>query len=401
MTPVHLAFLYWPDVRPLSLTLIDEALQLAARLHPEARYAVSFLQAEPPEAGAWPLPGEPWTERLGGVERLFLLAEEPPELASYFGTDSLARAGTARAGLLPSRSFMDGMKYDLDIEATSNAQIRMVFNAITNEELVANIEGKFNITGDGRQWFGDLTVERAYYNFFKRFNAEGTIRYRGNVLNPELDIKATYTGQRPDTAGRTETVVVTFKITGTRLEPKADVSMTISGEDYYQYRGLKSNDVQSDAIQFIVYGSFPLSASQRAEAGNNIGATVSSSILTGASSLLTGTLSEFLRQQTGFINSVEFSYNAGGTQRTLSESADIRLSGVAWSGIWRYGGKILDKPLSNANFSIQYSFGTILNKPSLRNLMFELERRVETNILSTTDELKQTNSLRLFYRFSF
>ena len=78
MTPVHLAFLYWPDVRPLTLALIDEALQLAARLHPEALYEVAFLQAEPRAAGSWPLPGEPWQERLAGCERLFLLAEEPP-----------------------------------------------------------------------------------------------------------------------------------------------------------------------------------------------------------------------------------------------------------------------------------------------------------------------------------
>ncbi|MNC25286.1 HTH-type transcriptional regulator CdhR [compost metagenome] len=78
MTPVHLAFLYWPDVRPLTLSLIDEALQLAARLHPEALYEVAFLQAEPRAADGWPLPGAPWQERLSGSERLFLLAEEPP-----------------------------------------------------------------------------------------------------------------------------------------------------------------------------------------------------------------------------------------------------------------------------------------------------------------------------------
>jgi hypothetical protein len=331
-------------------------------------------------------------------------AAAPRELASYFGADSVVTGGEGDLAGAPSKSFLDGMKYDLDIEtAGSNTQIRMIFNAITSEELVAYIDGKFNITGDGRQWFGDLTVNRAYYNFFKRFNAEGTIHYRGNVLNPELDIQATYAAQRSDTAasGGKENVVVTFKITGTRLEPKADISMTIDGEDYNLYnRGPTSHDVQSDAIQFIVYGNFPLTAPQRAEAGTNIGSTVSISLLTGASSLLTGTLSEFLRRQTGFINSVEFSYN-GGLRNTVGESADIRLTGVAWSGIWRYGGKILDKPLSNANFSIQYSFGTIFDRPSLRNLMIELERKVETNTLSTTDEMKQTNSLRLFYRFSF
>jgi transcriptional regulator GlxA family with amidase domain len=78
MTPMHLIFLYWPDVRPLTLTLIDECLQLAARLHPEAGYTVSYLQAEPRGTGSWPLPGEAWQGRLHG-ERLFLLAEEIPE----------------------------------------------------------------------------------------------------------------------------------------------------------------------------------------------------------------------------------------------------------------------------------------------------------------------------------
>ena len=121
MTPVHLAFLYWPDVRPLSLTLIDEALQLAARLHPEARYAVSFLQAEPAAAGAWPLPGEPWAERLGSAERLFLLADEPPELTPTLAAAlrqaarSSAVLGAVGAGLYPlaKLGLLDGYRVAL------------------------------------------------------------------------------------------------------------------------------------------------------------------------------------------------------------------------------------------------------------------------------------------------
>ncbi len=107
MNPVHLAFLYWPDVRPLTLTLIDEALQLAMRLHPEALYTVSFLQAAPVEGDGWALPGQPWQERLEGSERLFLLAEEPPELGSELATAlrQLARhgglLGAVGAGLYP------------------------------------------------------------------------------------------------------------------------------------------------------------------------------------------------------------------------------------------------------------------------------------------------------------
>lgn len=65
----HLAFLYWPDVRPLTLSLIDEVLQLAGRLHPEARYEIGFLQAEPPHGGGWSLPGQPWGGNLAGGGR--------------------------------------------------------------------------------------------------------------------------------------------------------------------------------------------------------------------------------------------------------------------------------------------------------------------------------------------
>jgi len=107
MTPVHLAFLYWPDVRPLSLTLIDEALQLAARLHPEALYEVAFLKAEPREAGGWQLPGVPWQAATGACERLFLLAEEPPELAAELAAELHQSAqrgallGAVGAGLYP------------------------------------------------------------------------------------------------------------------------------------------------------------------------------------------------------------------------------------------------------------------------------------------------------------
>jgi hypothetical protein len=109
-------------------------------------------------------------------------------------------------------------------------------------------------------------------------------------------------------------------------------------------------------------------------------------------------LSEFLRTQTGVINSVELNFN---NQVGTSESADIRLSGTAWNGYWRYGGQILDDPLGNANFSVLYSFGSIFNTPTLRNLLMELESKVERGTFGQANDLKRTNSARLFYRFSF
>lgn len=325
----------------------------------------------------------------------------------YFGSmeDTTLHNNGRQAGL-PTKSFLDGVRYDLDIETVGGTtEIQMIFNPATAERLVAGIEGRFFILDDGKRWIGDLTIERAYYYFFKRFDAEGTIRYSGDFLNPELDIEAQYQGTRTTRpAGDTlstivERIVVNLKISGTRIEPKLAISMTIDGIDYYSYRGVTSSDVQNDAVAFILTGTFPLSKSEANDVASDLRTTVGTSLFSGAASLLTSSLSEFLRTKTGFIYSVELSY---GAQGSFGESADIRVSGTAFNGLWRYGGRILGDPISNANFSLLYSLGDIVNRPSLRNFMFELERRVETGTIGgQTNDIRGINSARMFYRFSF
>ena len=331
--------------------------------------------------------------------------------ARYFYTETPSgRNENDRGNGTPKKSFVDGIHYDLDIEAAGgNTEFRMIFNAATNEELVANLVGKFSITEDGRRWIGTLTIERAYYNFVKRFDAEGTIRYSGEFLNPELDITARYEGLRtlPDTSasvrgGKPEKIVVTMKITGTKSAPKLAWSMTIDEVDYYSYRGVTSNDVQTDAVAFILAGTFPLSKSEANEAAANLdlGPAASGALLTGASSLFTNALSEYLRRETGFIQSIEFRYGTEGSG--FGDRANIRLSGVAAGGLWRYGGKLFSSGnLGDADVSILYSLGDIFDRSSLKNFMFEFERRVETNKNGDVTDKKETNSARVFYRFSF
>ena len=55
----------------------------------------------------------------------------------------------------------------------------------------------------------------------------------------------------------------------------------------------------------------------------------------------------------------------------------------------------------NPGFSVLYSLGRVFNTPTLRNLMMELESKVERGSFGQTNDLKRTNSARLFYRFSF
>ncbi|WP_322978352.1 transcriptional regulator ArgR [Pseudomonas sp. C11] len=82
MTPHRIGFLYWPGTKALTLSLAEEALRVAQRVHPEVLYELVFLQAEPLVAGDWRLPGEPWAGHLDGLHKLFLLADAPPAQVS-------------------------------------------------------------------------------------------------------------------------------------------------------------------------------------------------------------------------------------------------------------------------------------------------------------------------------
>lgn len=342
------------------------------------------------------------------VDDTVKVAEEGTEsVASRYFTSAAnngRRFATLSGEEIRTPSFIEGLRYDLNVEfAGTNNEVRMIFNAATNEELVAYVAGKVAITEDGKYWVGTVTIPRASYNFYgKRFDAEGTISYTGNFLDPELNITATYEGtRRYDDNSKEENVVVTYKITGTRFAPQPEISMRIDDVDYAAYKATPtSNDVESDALTFLITNNFPLSRGERNDIAAQVGPTVGAGLVGGATSLLTSAFAEFLRTKTGFINSFEFRYDRGGS---FGESADVRLGGTAFKGYWRYGGKILEDPFSNANFSILYSFGDIFDKPSLRNFMFELERKVDTSLLVGSIEAtrREINSARFFYRFSF
>jgi transcriptional regulator GlxA family with amidase domain len=102
MTQIHsTGFLIWPCTRALTLALVEEALAQARRLQPGADCTPHYLHAEPmPDSGL--LPGEFWEGRLHGLQRLFLLADQPqvqvaPALAAALR--QLARNGTQLVAL--------------------------------------------------------------------------------------------------------------------------------------------------------------------------------------------------------------------------------------------------------------------------------------------------------------
>jgi translocation-and-assembly-module (TAM) inner membrane subunit TamB-like protein len=298
-------------------------------------------------------------------------------------------------------TFLDRLRYNVSIETRGNNAIKMIFTPSTNEELYAELEGKVSLVNNRgyASLTGEITVSpNSYYNFFKRFDASGKLKFVGQWDNPELEIEATYVGYRTDPAHDSlqQKVIVQLNITGTRNEPKLAMSMKVQlspGEEPVDWTTeARGGDVQSDAISFILTGRFrdDLSSKERGDIATTVGSTAGSGFTVG---LLSGVLSDFLRQEFPFIRSAELNYEGG----NVGQGANVRLSGEAFKGYWQVGGKILND-IGNANVSYSMSLGDVLKASSIHNLFLEIQRRVEGDL---SEERKLTNEARLFYRFSF
>ncbi len=307
------------------------------------------------------------------------------------------------AGEMQTESkFLAGLTYDVTLETKGTTSIRMIFNPATSEELYAELDGKINLqrVGNRNYSIGEISVsERSYYNFFKRFEAAGKLKFLGDPNNPELDIKATYSGLRkpptltPDSVVAEQKVTITLTISGTRLEPHLTMNITIDDKEYYEVGG----DLQSDAISFLFTNKFrdDLNAREKSDIVSSLSSSAGTSIVAGATStLLSGILTDFLRREFEFIRSAEITYHGG----SIQQSADLRLSGQIFNAYWRFGGRIFDD-INNANISFTLNFGDILESDKMKKLFLQLERKVDAG--EYTIDKKLTNSARIFYKWSF
>ncbi|MBI3788932.1 MAG: hypothetical protein HY276_11850, partial [Ignavibacteriales bacterium] len=245
----------------------------------------------------------------------------------------------------------------------------------------------------------------------KKLDATGKLNFTGDAFNPELNVTAKYEGiyhsrNSSDTskvasgalngAGGSnadepaeQKVVVTLLITGTRDKPIVTAGLT--RYDLITNRELRQRaDPGADALSFLVSGSFKDELTQQDRA-SLLGNTM---LLGLTSSVLSGPLSDLLRKEFGVIKSVDVIYYGGSFQ----ESADVRLTGEVGDAVIRLGGKVFND-INNANISVQLPMSGLLGSEKWRNLVLELERRVEG--VETLEQRRESKGLRLLYRIIF
>ncbi len=314
----------------------------------------------------------------------------------------------ARASNEPS--FLDGLGYNLTIQTQGIVQIRMIFNAATNEELFADLNGKLELSKEKNdvRLTGTITVsDKSNYKFYKQFDASGTLKFTGKPDNPELDITATYTGshlkaetaaQKETTVPATEKVVVSLAISGTRYDPKIKIGLSTFDDNNNETP--RTGDIESDAISFLLTstpgssGKFrdDLTSNDKQGIANSLGGSIGGSLISGfTNTLLSGMMQDFLRANNfTALSNVEILYS--GT------SPDLRLSGVVGNAYWTFGGKVFND-INNANVSVQWSLGSIIQNDNLRNFMFEVDRKSDP--LETIDFRRPTDGARVYDKFAF
>jgi hypothetical protein len=311
--------------------------------------------------------------------------------------DTIGNGTAASLASQPAEtSFLDAISYDVTIETKGPTQLRFVFSTQTSEELFADLQGRlyFNKTPEISRLTGQVDVgNRSYYRFIKEFEATGKLLFTGSVLNPELDITASYQGtHRATGSDTTDQVQVTLQITGTRNEPKTKILLETKAPSETDWKEWDKGDEEANAISFILSGQYrdELTDQQRMNLiGTNLGFAL-------ASGMLTGPLSEAIRRNTwGYIQSVDVIYTGG----QFKESADVRLTGQIGEAVIRAGGRVLND-VTNANVSVELPVSSIVKSDQFRNLIITLEHRVE-GVENIDEQRRASNGARLYYRIVF
>jgi hypothetical protein len=293
-----------------------------------------------------------------------------------------------RSGRRAKRSYFN---FNIDVTVQDKATIVYVLYHELNQNLTAVLKGNFlyerNEGKSNAQ--GELTLlDGSTVDFLKTLQAKGTIKFEGDLTNPNLNVTATYTNYYTpgdSTSGFQEVLVaVKIKISG----PLKDLGKNfVKGENnvavYYGADNI-DNDIAdptkdaADAFAFIYWGRFKSDLTpQDKRASGQFSSTAASMAGSFVGGILNNTLGDYV-QSVGV--------------RQVGSSTRFNLSGSVNKFQYTIGGTTdFFQDLSQANIKIEY--------PLLNSLLIRLERKQA--VTETTSSNEMINELGLKYRFEF
>jgi len=283
--------------------------------------------------------------------------------------------------------------YNIDVTVQDGATIIFVLYKELNQNLTAVLKGDFlyeRIDGKSNAQ-GELTLlEGSTLEFIKTLQAEGTIKFEGDLTNPNLNVTATYKNYYnpadSTTAGVQEVLVaVKIKING----PLKELGKNFIKEEnniavYYGADNIDNNTADptkdaSDAAYFLIAGRF---ASDMTPQDKNAASGQFSNTATSMAGSVIG----------GLLNNSFGNYVRNVELRRVGTATKFNLSGSVNKFRYTIGGTTdIFQDLSQANIRIEY--------PILNSLIIRLERKQA--VIETNSSNQMIDELGLKYRFEF
>ncbi len=298
----------------------------------------------------------------------------------------LAKEREARKNVKPAQK--SNIQYSINVNVQNEAQLSVVLSQELNQNLTALLQGNFtyeNLSGRNNAQGQLSLLDGSTLKFIKSFKADGTIKFEGDVTNPNLDIVATYSDYytpASDSSNVQEVpVAVKIKIKG----PLDDLGKNFQSEQnniavYYGEKAIQDDTpdpayTKTDAIMFIITGSFTEGATQQQR----------SAAASVATSLAGSLLGSFLNQQFGdYVRNFEV--------RQVGSQTKFNLSGKVQKFRYTIGGTTeVFQDISRANVKVEY--------PLFQSLILRLERKEALSENGIANEM--INELGLKYRFEF
>ncbi len=274
--------------------------------------------------------------------------------------------------------------YDLSFDIKSIAKFKFIFSNVLNQKLSVETRGSLKFASvDGiPRTQGELKLlPGSKLEFFKPFDATGSIRFESDIADPFLDIVATYIGEI-EKENSTEEVAVKLKIKSALSKLKENLSNDPSIFSIYVGRENIANETPdpqydaSNALQFILFGQLSLDKNLTASEKSKLAALGESA----AYALLGSTLSSFVHSAVGdVISNIQ-----------LKKSGEVIFSGRIQNIKYSFGGNTQYFQIDKADIKIEYLFNP--------NFLIRLEQKDPVVETATEEKVRE---LGIKYRFRF
>jgi hypothetical protein len=280
------------------------------------------------------------------------------------------------------------LNYELTVRNQNDIYLRFIVNEQTRQEFFGNVDVDLrvnNLRGGNINAYGEVTLgNNAYYQFYRRFIAEGEVTFQGPITEPILNVSAEFnTTSGGGTADQRQYRVV-LTVTGTAKDPKLDFQVFVDGAP------AGGTDPTSAAISVILFGKLNPGNDALSSVGGNIGSLVVSDYL---SSAIQDILPFIVNTSVNYVDSENGS---------LVQNTDLTFTAQFGDATVRFGGQVFND-INNTNIVVEYPLNKLLGLNLPSNLVLQVERVADPFSSFSTDPSNsevRTGAL-IYYKIKF